>query len=208
MKTLWTFGDSFTERYTDKYNWSQDYIKWKGYTPKVYGDIISDKLNIDLKNMAKVGSDNYTILERVCENVDKIKDDDLIIIGWSAPTRFRLVNQNETKWISIRESNKNEIDLFGKMISESTLQEILINRTALLYTNEVNNWIKLLNQTFKYNKIIQWSPFIKNFNGIYLNEFNRIKNETNDELKDHHPSEMGHIELANRFVSIINKNII
>ena len=50
MKTLWTFGGSFTERYTDKYNWSRDYIKWKGYTPKVYGDIIAEKLDLDLKN--------------------------------------------------------------------------------------------------------------------------------------------------------------
>jgi hypothetical protein len=208
MKTLWTFGDSFTEGYTDRYQWSRDYIKWKGYVPKVYGDIISDKLNIVLKNMAISGSDNYTILERVCENVDKIKDDDLIIIGWSSPIRFRLVDQSETKWISLRELNYNSIDCFGKMISQSTFQEILINRTALLYTNEVNNWIKLLNQTFKYNKIIHWSPFIKNLNGIYLNKFNRIRRETNEEVGDYHYSETGNIELANRLISIINKNII
>ena len=44
MATVWTFGDSLTAPYSEDYDWSNNYIKWKGYIPKVYGDIISDQV--------------------------------------------------------------------------------------------------------------------------------------------------------------------
>jgi hypothetical protein len=208
MKTLWTFGGSFTEGYTDKHKWSVDYIKWKGYTPKVYGDIIAEKLDLDLKNMGEAGICNYTVLEKICEQIHNIKDDDIIIVNWAPTIRFRLVDQSEKNWISLRPGNNNNIDNFDKMISQSTLDEIFVNRDTELYQMEIINWIKLLNKTFKSNVIIHWTHEMSGTNLWNFSQYNRIKNETNDELKDHHPSEMGHIELANRLISIINKNII
>ena len=50
-RTLWTFGDSFTARFANT-GWSTNYVKWKGYIPKVYGEIISDKLEMQLQNWA------------------------------------------------------------------------------------------------------------------------------------------------------------
>ena len=52
MNTLWTFGDSFTDFFyppdKSEIHWRQKYIKFKGYTPKVYGEIIAEKLNLNL----------------------------------------------------------------------------------------------------------------------------------------------------------------
>ena len=212
MKRLWTFGDSFTEAYGDKHEWSNSYIKWKGYTPKVYGEVIADRLNINLKNIGQGGSDNYTILERVCENVDKIKNDDLIIIGWSSPVRFRLVGQDEKTWHSLIPNFDNNIDYFGKMISQSTLDEILVNRDTSPYQHEVIHWIKLLNKTFKSNIITHWTNSMHGTNLWNIGQCNRIWTETNGEINDGHYSEIGHIELADVLMSImdskINKRII
>jgi hypothetical protein len=207
MKRLWTFGDSFTEGYDDKYEWSKNYIKWKGYTPKVYGEVIADRLNINLKNIGQGGSDNYTILERVCENVDKIKDDDLIIIGWSSPVRFRLVGEDEKTWRSLIPSFDNKIDSFGKMISQSTLDEIFVNRDTLPYQHEVIHWIKLLNKTFKTNTTIHWTHAMHGTNLWNFGQCNRIITETKGEVNDGHYSEIGHIELADALMSIMDSKI-
>jgi len=207
MKTLWTFGDSFTEGYDKKYEWSKNYIKWKGYTPKVYGEVIADRLGINLKNIGQGGSDNYTILERVCENVDKIKDDDLIIIGWSSPVRFRLVGQDEKTWRSLIPSFDNKIDNFGKMISQSTLDEIFVNRDTKPYQHEVIHWIKLLNKTFKTNTIIHWTHAMHGTTLWNFGQYNRIITETNGEVNDGHYSEIGHIELADALMAIMDSKI-
>jgi len=207
MKRLWTFGDSFTEGYNEKHEWSKNYIKWKGYTPKVYGEVIADRLDIDLKNIGQGGSDNYTILERVCENVDKIKDDDLIIIGWSNPVRFRLVGQDEKTWRSLVPNFDNKIDSFGKMISQSTLDEIFVNRDTSLYQHEVIHWIKLLNKTFKTNTIIHWTHAMHGTNLWNFGQCNRIITETKGEVNDGHYSEIGHIELADALMSIMDSKI-
>jgi len=207
MKRLWTFGDSFTEGYNEKYEWSKNYIKWKGYTPKVYGEVIADRLDVDLKNIGQGGSDNYTILERVCENVDKIKDDDLIIIGWSSPIRFRLVGEDETVWHSLIPNFNNNIDSFGKMISQSTLDEIFVNRDTSPYQHEVIHWIKLLNKTFKTNTIIHWTHAMHGTNLWNFGQCNRIITETKGEVNDGHYSEIGHIELADALMSIMDSKI-
>ncbi len=207
MKRLWTFGDSFTEGYNEKHEWSKNYIKWKGYTPKVYGEVIADRLDIDLKNIGQGGSDNYTILERVCENVDKIKDDDLIIIGWSNPVRFRLVGQDEKTWRFLVPNFDNKIDSFGKMISQSTLDEIFVNRDTSPYQHEVIHWIKLLNKTFKTNTIIHWTHAMHGTNLWNFGQCNRIITETKGEVNDGHYSEIGHIELADALMSIMDSKI-
>ena len=66
-KTLWTFGDSFTESFgtTKGRNWIDNYIDWKGYVPKVYGEIISDEMGFELVNLGKGGSDNYSIFQNI-----------------------------------------------------------------------------------------------------------------------------------------------
>ena len=46
MATVWTFGDSLTERYNPDFKWSRDYIEWKGYVPKVYGNFVSEMFKV------------------------------------------------------------------------------------------------------------------------------------------------------------------
>ena len=199
---LYIFGDSFSAGFSFESNWTNPYVNWKGYTPKGFGEIISQKLNLELINLAENASDNYSILQKFCDNVKNIKKNDLVIIGWSSPLRFRLVSND---WITILPNNDKfstkEID--KTKISESTLIEILLNRDDIRYCNEVNSWIKLLNNLDK--NIIHWTPFDQRLDCMFLSKFETIVTETNGELNDWHFSENGHLQLSDLFISKFKK---
>lgn len=216
-KKLWTFGDSFTAFYDINQGWANQYANWKGYIPKVYGQIIAEKLGYELINLGRAQSDNYRILETICTNSIAIKENDLIIIGWSSPVRFRLVTEskydNQEMWQSILPSVKenNSALTFNNTISENTLNEILYNRKSFKYIQEVINWTKLINKGFinNKNKVIHWSPFGDFQSSMFSEDIKVIKcdtidNETNGAILDKHFSEIGQVELANELIKIIS----
>ena len=195
---LYIFGDSFSAGFSFESNWTNPYVNWKGYSPKGFGEIISQKLNLELINLAENASDNYSILQKFCDNEKNIKKNDLVIIGWSSPLRFRLVSKD---WITILPNydkfSTKEID--KTKISESTLIEILLNRDDIRYCNEVNSWIKLLNNLDK--NIIHWTSFDQRLDCMFLNKFETIVTETNGKLNDWHFSENGHKQLSDLFIN-------
>ena len=203
-RKLWTFGDSFTESFSDnKATWVERYCEWKRYTPKVYGEIISDKMGFQLMNLGKGGSDNYSIFQKICNSVDTIKSDDVIIIGWSSVTRFRLVNMYDMWKPIIPVYERNDANLAN--ISQTTIDEIIVNRSHNLYFEEVHSWVKLLNFTFSNNILIHWSPFLGEHHHNYFRNLTTIRRETNNDIDDGHYSEMGHIELANALMGMISE---
>jgi len=208
MKTLWIFGDSFSHSFKIKSDaaWSNNYTNWKGYQPDSFGDIISNKLNLQLANKSKQGADNYSIFERVCEASVNIKPGDIVIIGWSRRTRFRIANPYHNWWKSIIKVD-NKDDVYSYM-SKQSITEIMLNRESVLYSNEVNNWINLLNVTFKNNTIINWtwSKYDYELNAINLSDMCRITKESNGEHINGHYGEQGHKELSDIFLEIIQKN--
>lgn len=211
MTTVWTFGDSFTERYSSTYKWSKDYIEWKGYSPKVYGNFVSETLNCNLQNMGKASSDNYTIFETFCNKYSSINDNDVIIIGWSSYLRFRIVNKWNA-WETIIPNFNTYLENF-ESISNDTLNEMLLNREKPRYINELNNFIEFINTICSNKKVIHWTPFVDNFtkskvrlNCFFFPHMEKIDTETNGELNDSHFSEMGHQKLASELVEIILNN--
>lgn len=221
MKTLWVFGDSFTEGYTNfvtkhpnghRIEWRDKYINWKGYTPVVFNEILSDKLKIKSINKGTAGADNYTIFDSIIQSLEHIKEDDIIIIGWSTTSRFRLANkENEFESITMWWQNASNTALKRIGISQSTINHIMINRMINKpYINEINGYIKLLNNTFKSNKIIHWSPFYINksmgLKVIDIPKLESILDETKGQIDDLHFSEPAHSELAEHFYHIIHNN--
>lgn len=204
-KTLWLFGDSFTQSFINNTNeWATQYVEWKEYAPKVYGEIISDKMGMELVNLGRGGSDNYSIFQSICDSSNLINSNDVIIIGWSSCTRFRLVN----KW----DDWKSIIPMFDRNmsnledVSNTTLEEVLINRTKVKYAHEVHSWIKLLNLTFSNNLIIHWSPLDRIVSKNYIGNLTNITKETNGLINDGHYGEVGHLQLATIFIDMINAN--
>lgn len=202
MNTLWTFGDSLTAPFDKKYKWSSDYINWKGYTPKVYSDIISEKLGYSLKNLGVGGYDNYSIFQTFCDVSHKIKENDLVIIGWSCPIRFRLVDSNNN-WMTILPDFLNR-HLQFKNITEETLSQIIVNRDNYRFVDEVNSWIFLIKNLITNTNIIHWTGFDKRLNSIYISNIERIKDETNNLINDAHFSEKGQLQLSQTIIDYYN----
>jgi hypothetical protein len=203
MSTLWTFGDSLTAPYSEEYDWSKEYIKWKGYTPNVYGKIVSEKLNLDLVNLGVGGNDNYSIFQSFCDVSDKIKNEDIVIFGWSSPIRFRLA-MNENRWqIFLPNYTKNNLNIDG--ISINTIKETIINRESIKFVEEVNSWIKLIDHTLKDVTHVHWTTFDDRVDAHMVTGLENIRKETNGLIDDGHFSENGQIQLSELLITYFSK---
>ena len=197
MNTVWIFGDSFSVDYDKNPIGSfKEYIKLKGYSPKTYGKLISEHYNMDYKNYSRGGWDNYSILESFCNNLYNIKDGDIVFLGWSNQSRFRIVY--EDIWVSINGSS----DCYEN-ISRNTMDEILVNRTHPYYKREIESWNKLIKYSLKPHpnvKLIVWEWSSYEYNG----KFDTITNETKSQICDFHWSEEGHKQFTEQMIPIIN----
>jgi len=205
MRTVWVFGDSFSTLYDDKSieTWSVPYCNWKGYIPKTFGNIISENYNMELKSLSKGGIDNNSIFELIYNSAPLIKEDDIIIIGWSSNIRYRLAGNND-KWVSIIPNYNTNMETL-KNISVKTLDEVLFNRTLPLHVNEFIDRRNFINWLFRNNKLIQWTPFTGQYGFLLgFSGTGTIGEETKNEINDGHYSERGHIQLANKFTELLN----
>jgi hypothetical protein len=206
---VWIFGDSYSSPF-DNFEmgpWSKEYINWKGYVPKTFGDNIADKLNTEVRNLALGGSDNDTIFELIIKNAPEFKKDDIVIVGWSDIVRFRLVNDfNKFDFVVPNKSNSEIIS----DVSETTINEILVNRTNPMYFEEFKIRFDFLNWLLKDITFIQWTAWGGHLQtNKYVIRFSKenktsVNLETNGIINDTHYSELGHIELTDDFMKLIN----
>lgn len=199
-QNLWIFGDSFSAPFYHKKNkpWSEAYSKYLGYYPSCFGELLAKELNMNLKNEAEPGIGNESIIDRIILNLNNIKEDDIVIIGWSSPTRWRYVENNEWCDVVSPEDESNALE-------ESTIKEISINRMDLLYESELCNRAELIdrvlgspNKRFVYHWI--WYA-IKQYNLIHRIRGERIKDETKGELDDNHFSAKSHKIMVKKIIN-------
>ena len=201
MNTVWTFGDSLTDGFRSDNIWAKKYVEWKGYIPLTYGEIISKKLNYNLINLGKGGSDNNTIFESFIKNIDNIKDGDIVIIGWSDIGRFRLATKNN-EWCSfVPNFDYNMKNM--ENISNQTIMEVCVNRLSDIYIDELNHFIKIMKYSLPNNIIYNWSPFLNIRNSVANLENiiapSGINIETNGLVNDYHYGQSAHLNLAMYF---------
>jgi len=207
MSTVWVFGDSFTDEFktvseTEK-SWRTNYTNWKGYIPKVYGDVLAEHYNMNVVNKGHGGCDNYTILQNVCNASSFIKDGDIVVVQWTEVSRFRLSQQNQFKPLVVDSLKYDIIDF----ISHNTVAEILTNRMDSVYLTEINSWINFINNAFKTNHVIHWTPFEQDINAYFWggDEIELIIEETKEELECRHFSEYGQLQIANKVINLIKE---
>jgi hypothetical protein len=202
MPKLWTFGDSFTEYYNPKYKWAREYIDWKGYRPKVYGEVIAEELGYELVNKGLGGSSNQTILETICNSINDIQLDDVVIVGWSSPIRFRVVDEYGG-WQHMIPHMLLNFKKIGNISAESVL-EILENRYHEKYSEEVDNWVKLIDKALIGNKVVHWKYHTDKINVHAISNLEGINKETKGLIDDGHYSENGQLIVAKELIKIIN----
>lgn len=202
MGTVWTFGDSLTEGFKSGDLWARTYVEWKGYVPMTYGEIVADRLGYQIINLGKGGSDNYSIFEMFCKNINKFEKDDIVIIGWSDVGRFRLSNNNG-RWTSIVPNFSNNINNIDN-VNQNTVDQILVNRTSKIYIDEVNSWINVIKKSLNGIKFISWSTFNNGkIDGIFIKNIELIMQETNGTINDAHFSELGQKTVAETIIGNI-----
>ena len=207
---LWCFGDSYTQRYNPNVDWCKSYIDYKGYLPKVYCDFLGEKLGIESENLGVGGYGNYSILGTLCNNVHKIKENDIVIIGWSSVIRFRLASK-DGNWVKFVPGAVTDYHITHHTdMSRNTIEEIFVNRDNSIYYKEVNDWIHFINHIMKKNKIIHWTPFDDNvdLNVHKLLKLETIKMESNNVLTDNHYGENAHKILGNIFFELLKNKLI
>ena len=206
MGTVWTFGDSLTEGFKSGDLWARTYVDWKGYIPMTYGEIVADRFEYQIINLGKGGSDNYSIFEMFCKNINKFEKDDIVIIGWSDVGRFRLSNNNG-RWTSIIPNFSNNINNIDN-VNQNTVDQILVNRTSEIYIDEVNSWVNVIKKSLNGIKFISWSTFNNGkIDGVFIKNIELIMQETNGTINDAHFSESGQKTVAETIIgNIIDLN--
>ena len=213
MNTLHTFGCSFTGPYetSGSYPAFTEYKKYKGGKfPKIWPELLSERLNLKLNNSAKGGSSNYQIFQSFCDNVEKLRKGDIVIIGWTYKERFRLVNYLSGEFQTIGPGFKTKpLD----NISTNTVDEILLNRCHETWVEEIRSWEKIINKLCINLKIqvLFWS-FDSDVDESMLNYklleigAETVFIETNGKINDHHFGEQGHKVQCNHFLHLLGKS--
>lgn len=190
MKKLYVFGDSFTDANIISNN--KSYLQWKGYTPDTFHQIISKELNLEVVNFSKsYGMDNYTIFQEICNNINQL-DNSIVVINWSEPIRFRMVDTSTQKWRTIIPESTMRLKRglpYVNGVMDKTIDDIFINRENKLWITEINSWIDIINKALCNNIVIHWSWYNNT-------ERETITEETNGIVNDFHYSEKGHQQLS------------
>lgn len=155
MNTLHLFGDSYTQghHHEDGY---PPYIEWKkirgGILPKTWAELLSEKLSMDLLNNAIAGSSNHEIFHTICQECDKFKKDDIVIVNWTYMHRFRWALEaiyDKNFYVKNRWKRSG----MGKRIpgdddepSDEIKEKISVNRLNPLYVEEIYEYEKILNR--------------------------------------------------------------
>jgi hypothetical protein len=208
MNTLHTFGCSFTAFFVEGRKEYKDYMDFRGGTfPKIWSELLSERMGLKLSNNGVGGSSNYDIFQSFCDNLSNIKKDDVVIIGWSFKERFRLVNENLDLFIKVDTGFKVNLP----NVSKNTIDEILCNRMNEKWCEEVHSWekvIKTLSELIGF-KLFIWSldDTFPEHNGL-MELFGKmgietIYEETNGLIYDFHFSEKGHKVQSDYFYDIL-----
>lgn len=156
MNKLYTFGCSFTENFdpfikypeTTRYNYIIDYCN--GVIPKSWPQILSEELNMDLRNHGGIdgitgktgmeGNCNFSVFNNVCMASNNFQKGDVVIIEWTYMERFKWADF-ETNRITTITPNQipNEYE-------KNVIESIFVNRTHELWIEELFKYQILLNK--------------------------------------------------------------
>jgi hypothetical protein len=205
MKTLWTFGDSFTADYDTKSPEDSNvkqYLKHKGEDTLVsWPNVLSKMIGTDVKNFAKGGNSNYQIFQDFCDNSDNIVEGDIVIVCWGLLTKFRTVTRNEFI---------NQYPSKGKF-----WDNVIEDRESIKWADEVYSWEKLMINYSKSKKfkLYFWCGEENNLiKDKQITTIHQLRNlgcqtmgdETNNIISDSHFGIEGHKQVANVFYNLIN----
>ena len=194
---LYVFGDSHTETFKShlkaRSNWVIPYIDYVGSMPENFSEIISKKYDIELINLGRGGTSNYTIFDRFINEYKKIKSNDIVIFGWTSISRFKLAN-NVNEFIDVlpftpHPKQNDDVEL-------NSTHELAVNKeTHTIWWTEIEQFINIIKGLLPKNKILHWTwvdPEISVGNRVWSQESIDLKHimvahrwsEADDKVKE------------------------
>ena len=226
MSTVWAFGDSMTAPFNGIPSEPSPYRMWLGRDAKDTSTFVAEHYGFQSKNKAVYGSSNAAIFHQFVQQLKNIESGDILIFGWTAISRYRIVENDKSmfgglRWKNISQGILNNpgfgcVD--GTHVTKEVAQQFLLNRCDFqsLYEGEVNEWIDFINDWAKLKevKVIHWSWCNSKIGGKQnLNlsfpviNYTDMTKESNGMIKDVHYGERGHYELSKDINKYIDKLI-
>lgn len=217
--TLWTFGDSYTfgfacredcpsgkaSKYIDNYKKEKD---------DIWPNLLSNDLNFNLQNLGRNSYCNYDIIESIIDNIESIKQNDIVVIFKTIPHRLKHpLNDkwkfiaNDTLWECYKNNKGNEdftkeqVQSIVPYYTEFSKQPAVKNRQDKIFNYLID---RIKND--KKAKVIVEEVF-----GLQSNiKYETINEHTNGEIYDFHFSFNGHLSFYKYIKSKLklNKEVI
>jgi hypothetical protein len=183
-----------------------EYQTYQDTVPPIYSEIISKEIGHRLMDLSVGGSSNYTIFHTFIKNIYRIKENDIVIFGWTQPIRFRVaskINNFFDVLIAVAPQMSHMTD-----ISINVFNQIHVNRSEhSIYFDELCDYITVINKITSQNKTLHWtwvepSKSIDNYEKKYyellvpFKKYKTIREETNNKIDDFHYGGVGHSDLA------------
>ena len=219
MNTLWTFGDSMTFGHGCNElcvsDTKEEYLPYKKEGDDIWTNHLGKLLNCKVNNFGKNGVSNDYIFDKIIDNFDNIKENDIVIINTTLYGRIDVpIGDSLCNVLSSYEGAKK---IIKDHINEEEKEKIesVINfqyhfSNHQFYKERHKNRFEFLRNRFVNDKKISfffmWS--LEDDDGIYRS-FQTIKDHTNGKINDTHFSFKGHLDFAHYIHSTMdNKKLI
>lgn len=214
--TLWTFGDSMTFGHgcnDDCVSETKiEYLEYKKDGDNIWTNHLGKLLNCKVNNFGKNGVSNDYIFDKIIDNFDNIRENDIVIINTTLYGRIDVpIGDSLCNVLSSYEGAKK---IIKDHINEEEKEKIeaVINfqyhfSNHQFYKERHKNRFEFLRNRFVNDKKISfffmWS--LEDDDGIYRS-FQTIKDHTNGKINDTHFSFKGHLDFAHYIHSTMDNN--
>lgn len=214
MKTLWTFGDSFTFGHGCRPDGPDEayYHNYKKDGDDIWPNHLGKMLNLEVKNFGKCGASNDFIIDCIIDQWDYIRENDFVIIGSTYYTRFDIPLKNKLSLSTNFWHQVEDLKNFDAYFESKEKMETVINFQYYFAGHELykkrhlkryNFLLKLLNE--KNIKTFIWDVEYMQ----YTNRFEKIADATNGQIDDWHFSFKGHRDFTDMlYKKLINPSLI
>jgi len=196
--TIWIFGDSFSTNY-------------KVDIEQSWPEIIGTKLKKQVKNFAHEAVDNFFIYSQYLDQKADIKDDDIVIVQWTNPSRKMFIYNSDNdkhtlEHLSVTRKGRTYFRWINSCSDKWGLSNLKMRSSGV---NFFDTWYEDYYDSFETNVNLQaYQNATKKANIIHL-YFDEILNYVKENKlyiskDDLHPSAEGHKRLASNIMEKIN----
>lgn len=206
MSKLFVYACSFGKygtTATDNHVWTDE---------KSFGDIIAKRKNLQLVNYSQPGASNQIIFKNFINTMNEITEDDITIVQWSHICRYTTTDNLTIMSHSVDSSDK-EFAKLAKVYYQHFYDEMLNLSTIVGLTK----YIKSVTKGKVYVSCVEYPDVLKSanerlykdaefdaFDGKGLHGYLSSFNNRDVYFSCMHPSELGHIHVAESYIKIMD----